>query len=258
MKSISSELTQAREILSNRLPGEVRLDDDIKHPQPLLQINVNNGTYDIAHRHGIVTVAGPPKSSKSSLLQHVVAELATPNGQHYGFRGDHCKVLYVDTEQSHVHLHKAQKRMASFNNYGHEFYAEHCRYVSWLSDTVQERRTKLQQVIDQHDFDVVVLDGALDFVTNMNDSDEVDSTIKFLMNVAIQINGIVITVVHTDKQGVGLIGHLGQYLRRKSESIITIKRDAGKDHRTLSFECRNAAIPDLIYHYDKGITASKE
>ena len=245
-------------MLSDRLPGEVRISDDIEHPTPLLQINVNNGAYDIAHRHGIVTVAGPPKSSKSSLLQHVVAELATPNGKNYGFRGDHCKVLYVDTEQSKVHLHKAQKRMASFNHYGESMYDEHCRYVSWVNDTVQERRQKLQEVIDTNDFNVVVLDGALDFVTNMNDSDEVDSTIKFLMNVSHQIDGVVITVVHTDKQGVGLIGHLGQYLRRKSESIITIKRDAGKDHRTLSFECRNAAIPDLIYHYDKGITGSKE
>ena len=257
MKSISAELTEAREILSDRLPGEIRLDDDIKHPAPLLQINIQNATYDVAHRQGIITVAGPPKSSKSSFLQHVVAELATHNGRNYGFRGDKCKVLYVDTEQSHVHLHKAQRRMASFNTYPDSYYLDSCRYVSWMADTVQERKKRLAEITDMHDFNVIVLDGALDFVTNMNDSDEVDSTIKFLMEIANKTNGLVITVVHTDKQGVGLIGHLGQYLRRKSETIITIKRD-GREHRLLSFECRNAAIPDLIYSYEKGITSSTE
>ena len=252
--------------LPNELPNEVdKLNDvtpdekidlkqlrltygmNIPEPEPIL----SQGDTLLMSRGNISTIKGQAKSRKTFFVNILTAVFL--GSRDFGLNTDteNGKVLIIDSEMSRAHSYKSFKRVYSMldwtaNNDRLIFFA--LREVDLL-----QRVAIMKQAIEEYNPDLVVLDGLLDFVNDSNDNVESREFIQTLSFLSSKFNCHITSVLHAGKSNGGqMLGFLGSYSQRKSETVFEIVKD-GDVSVVRPNETRNIDFSEWSFKIENGL-----
>jgi len=200
--------------------------DELKKVEPD-KIHLAIGTNVIGSSKSIVTYTGLPKSGKTTFLSATVAA-AISKKDVFGIKTflyqDKPKIAYFDTEQSGYDFNRFTTRVKQFadiKRLGKNFDAFLCR-----EDDPQSIIMMINAYLkNASDCGVLVIDGLLDLVNNMNDEREAKKIIRILKKWSTIHDLLIITVLHQGKGNNQTIGHLGSFIDRYSQSVLDIVKE---------------------------------
>jgi hypothetical protein len=172
----------------------------------------------------VLVISGKPKSRKSVVAQSLIGS-AISGKSVLGFDAkisNTDKVVLVDTEQSQHDLQNSLNRMSGLiecNNLPTNFM---CYTVRQLNPA------KIKQVISEictnENVRLIVIDGALDLILNMNDILEVKDVLDFIKGLLSKHNVAIVLIVHQAKTTNYTIGHLGSFLDRFAQTVLDVTK----------------------------------
>ncbi len=221
-----------------------RVSHHTKHPAPAPVIRIDGAFYGL---QGMISaLTGPPKSGKTtvigymmaSTLSHVSDAAQTLNIQstHAGSRD----VVYFDFEQhvsSTQDLHDKVLRYAGLASC-----PENLHVMNLLEYTMEERKEAIDLVFRELDVHLLIIDGLADLLPGVNDEEKSNMLIEKLALSASQHNTCVIVVIHENKGGGTVRGHLGSQIERKCAGLIAVRKD--RESKVHSIESRLIRIGD--------------
>ncbi len=217
---------------------------NIPEPEPILK----QGDTLIMSRGNISTIKGVAKSRKTFYVNILTASFlgCSDFGLSTGVKNG--KVLIIDSEMSKSHSYKSFKRVYSL--------------LGWLNDNEQivflplrefelsERVEIMKQAIEKYKPDFVILDGLLDFVNDSNDNVECREFIQTLSYLSSKYNLHITSVLHAGKSNGGqMLGFLGSYSQRKSETVFEVVKD-GETSTVKPNESRNIEFSEWSFRVE--------
>ena len=204
----------------------------------------------ILRRGNFSCVVGRAKSRKTFFIGAIVGALY--KGSYMGFstkdnKASNLKILYLDTEQDKGDAAESFKRIEKISNQTLApciFCGITLRHLS-----VKERIKVLEQAAEEEKPDIIVIDGITDLMINPNDLIESSDVYNLLMNLTSKHNSHIINVIHINEGGSSekARGHIGSDLIRKSEIVISLKKE---DDKTLvTFPQSRKSMPEKFYFF---------
>lgn len=178
-------------------------------------------------------IIGKAKSKKTFFLNMIssvfINEAAFPNkfipSLPEGKRG----IVYFDTEQGDYDVYNTAKRIVtlagSYRNF--EMYQLREFEPRQRCEIIDEYLKENPQV------GFVVIDGIADLGTAINDEEEATRVTSLLMRWTKQYKNHVTCVIHQNKMNEFATGHLGSYIMKKAEIIISVTKDSTLKERSL-------------------------
>lgn len=200
----------------------------ISQEQTILSIN----DAKIGTQGNIVALVGLPKSGKSLFLSAFIASFLTDAEDHifniklHKAPGKNL-LAWFDTEQSNGDIDKCVgyiMRMSGIKQKRTIF-----RSVETFALNGEPERKILQALKEYLKATpacaVLILDGLLDVVSNMNDEINTKKLVLYLKKLAIEYNILLITALHLGKKDGFSIGHIGSEIDRRAQSVLKITKD---------------------------------
>jgi hypothetical protein len=231
-----------KESLSDRLKSR-RFDYRVKIEDPAPRFSI--GSTGICTPGNLTTITAGVKSGKSSFVGAMLASTITAGQSDclglVSSNPDGLAVVHFDTEQSradhHAGILRAMRR------------ANTATAPAWLNSycatgfSVRELRACLRDTL-KHSGAIhsVLLDGAADYVNDVNDPAECNDFVAELHELAIKHDCPIIGVIHFNPGTEKSRGHLGSQLERKSETNLRLDKDDGEIVTVYSLKSRRAPI----------------
>lgn len=240
----------------------LRIDDRVEMEEPEAIITISGET--VATAGNLVTISGPSKQGKSAAGSVIIAGSITCL-QYDGFEGLEVKqnrnkhaVLHIDTEQSKFKHYKnllTIKRRTSLSMLPDFLLSYNARQLD-LSEYEKTTREIFEAAFRKYGgIHLALIDGIADYIADPNDQLTSIAIVKFFEQLSIEFNTSIICIVHVNPNSDKERGHLGSQLQRKSESVISIKKDEQGDISFIEPKyLRNAGNSDLAviqFKYDK-------
>lgn len=254
--------------------ANVDIAEEIKYPPVALSC----GTYQDRNIDGTYTeypiplgtygnfsfVQAPPKSMKS-FFSSLLVSAYQQNGNKYtgnikGHRqGKH--IVHFDTEQGKFHCQKVFRRTMIMNDIKtddkyHTYSLRSMGYKSRIDFIEYILKDKLQG----KNIGLVVIDGAADLVSDVNNLEQCNEITQRLMSWTVDYNCHITTIIHSNFGSDKPTGHLGSFLEKKAETQIKLeknhinkgwvsvecKRSRNRGFETFSFEITDDGLPSFI------------
>ncbi len=234
----------------------------IEKPPVFLTISFEDKIYDIGHEGDFSLVIGKAKAKKTFYLSSIIAasicrkkildkiEATRPEGK--------TGVLYFDTEQSQYSVSKVLKRIERLAEYSedhklpNDFRVYGLRKYHFL-----ERLNVIEHAINSFNSETnqlrfVVIDGARDLVSSINDEEQATKLSSKLMQWSEDYKIHIIVVLHQNKGNDYARGHLGTELVNKAETVFTVERQSSEsDTSIVKFtDTRGETPPDFAFYID--------
>ena len=205
---------------------------ELPEVHPLISIDGNC----VCSRGNISAICGEAKSKKTFLTSALVASaMAMPITSLNNFKNVNknmdMRVLWVDTEQSEMHVHRVVDRIMTMTGAKLSGSKREPRLetLKLREASPSERCAILMDAIEHYGsflpFDLIVIDGIADHQRNTNDLEESDALVNALMRLSTETNTHIICVLHTNPGSDKARGHLGSSLQRKAESVLYVHRN---------------------------------
>jgi hypothetical protein len=218
---------------------------ELPEVHPLISIDGNC----VCSRGNISAICGEAKSKKTFLTSALVASaMAMPITSLNNFKNVNknmdMRVLWVDTEQSEMHVHRVVDRIMTMTGAKLSGSKREPRLetLKLREASPSERCAILMDAIEHYGtflpFDLIVIDGIADLQRNTNDLEESDALVNALMRLSTETNTHIICVLHTNPGSDKARGHLGSSLQRKAESVLYVHRNGDYSVVEPQF-CRN-------------------
>jgi len=183
-----------------------------------------------------ITFSGLPKSGKSLFVSALVASAFVPYdvfSMKIHLPKDRRKICYFDTESSDYDFYRQINRIKSF--------CELSTLPDWFNayQVREDGSTQIRKMIETYleenkDCSVIVIDGLLDLIVNMNDERESSLLTKWLKKITKVYNILLITVLHQSKSNLSTTGHIGSASDRFAQSTLDIVKDKERNCFILS------------------------
>ena len=184
-------------------------------------------------------IIGKAKSKKTiflTMLAACVAGNAFPREIEIQLPEGKKKMVYFDTEQGDYDVYMTAKRiMAMSKSKGFDMYQ--------LREFEPRQRCEMieQYLKENPQVGFVVIDGVADLGVAINDEEEATRITSLLMRWTKQYNCHIVNVIHQNKMNEFATGHLGSYIMKKAEIIISVTKDAeNKDKSKVSCDMSRA------------------
>ena len=245
-------------------------DRPVKEPIPIVSV----GGSTISTPRNITVIGGQAKSGKSAVVAAWIAGcIADPLRKPDTFGatisssyGTGKAVIHFDTEQSewdHVKLIKRIQRNSNLPKTPPNFLS-----ITLLGLSATESRWRIERVLrySKNKFGgihSIWVDGVGDLLNDTNDLKESDDAVRQMMRWGKYYNCPLFAVIHHNpgSESTKGRGHLGSYLERKAEAVLSVKKDAEGRLATISADrLRNAGhFPPLAFGWDEnGIPRSRD
>ena len=220
-----SELLKIRQIKPDYVPP----DDNI-----VFTIEGKN----IGSIQNYVTIAGMPKSGKSTFISALISTIYFP-GDLWGMKlqlpENRKKVAYFDTESADVEFYNQAQKIKKFA--GIQGFQDRLLMYQVREDSPGIIRQMIQHVAENNpEISVVIIDGLLDLCINYNDERETRLLTNWIKKITKQHNILIICVIHLGKKDGETLGHLGSNSDRWAQSTLTITKD--KVNKTFILESK--------------------
>jgi hypothetical protein len=172
----------------------------------------------------VLVVSGKPKSRKS-VIAHSIIGAALSNKSVLGIECNlkqNENVCLIDTEQSSHDLKRSLERMQNLIEF--EYLPENFKCYTVRSLNPQAIQNAILQICQNENNRLIIVDGALDLINNMNDIIEVKQVIEFIKNILVDYNVGLVFIIHLAKSTSFTIGHFGSYFDRFSQSVIEVAK----------------------------------
>lgn len=173
-------------------------------------------------KQGIDGMIGKQKVGKTTGCYGI--SLALINGEPFAGFTPSCtanKILMVDTEQTPSFISKKLRTFRKQLKRPKEFQVLSVRHIP-----ISERLDKVEQKCQQHNPEIVFIDGIVDMVNNFNDPEECKNFFERLSHLA--NDRLIVCLLHENKgQDNSPRGHLGTILTQKAEETYRVKKDNG-------------------------------
>lgn len=171
----------------------------------------------------IMCISGKPKSRKSVVAHSILASAISQKpvlGIECTTEGD---IVLIDTEQSNSDISKSLQRLKSMA--GIDNFESNLKVYRFRSLNADKIKTAISKILsDNSKVRLLIIDGALDLINNMNDVIEVKDTIDWFKSLLVNYKLGIVTIVHQSKASNFTIGHLGSFLDRFSQSVIEVSK----------------------------------
>lgn len=208
------DLTNINELLFN--PNEIL---------PPEQIVISIQGKNIGSIGNSVVIAGKPKSRKS-VVAHAIAASAISNKPVLGIEcnlpASNNDVVLIDTEQSKHDLYKSLQRMKNLAELN--YLPENLKVYSFRKLDASGIKRGIEKILDNKSVRLIIVDGGLDLINNMNDVPESKQTIDFIKNILDKNNICLVMIIHLSKSTNFTIGHFGSFMDRFSQSVIEVTK----------------------------------
>jgi AAA domain len=209
-------------------PKQYRISDLDQQPDPSKYVLFARGRR-LGSFGNFVAITGKPKSRKSTFAQAIItaAITATPQLEFTAqLPPEKNGVILIDTEQDRNDLAMALQRLkhqAQISSFAHlpqfSVYSvatldpeEICVFVGKL-------------LRDQPRTGMVVVDGLLDLINDMNDVKEARALLSQIKTWAIDHSCLFVTILHQSKNSGFSIGHLGSFADRKAQAVLSVEKN---------------------------------
>ena len=190
----------------------------------------------VGHAQNFITITGLPKSAKSTFIAAIIAsafsafdiftmKLSVPS--------DRRKICYFDTESSDYDFYRQINKIKHFSEKEH--------LPEWFNayQVREDASHIIRKMIDTYlsenlDCSVLIVDGLLDLINNVNDEKESSLLTKWLKKVTKVYNILLITVIHQSKSNLSTTGHIGSSSDRFAQSTLETTKNKEKNCYVLS------------------------
>ena len=213
---------------------------------PALRVVYTLADKVIATPGNISTIAAPVKAGKSAVIGAMVAgtmcrplhpddaEAGMPDRDLLGFASsnpDRLPVLWIDSEQSpddFWHCVMRSIRRAGLTARPPWLHAACLTGLGPLQAWKCVHTAMKEKGGSTGKFHSILLDGAADFVRNVNDPAECSDFVAELVGIAIERDCPLINILHFNPGTDKTRGHLGSHLERKSETNLRLDKDGDR------------------------------
>jgi hypothetical protein len=178
-----------------------------------------------------ITLSGLPKAGKSTFVAAIVASAFVPYdvfSMKIHLPKDRKKLCYFDTESSDYDFYRQINKIKGFSeltNLPDYFNAYQVREDG--SGLIRKMIEAYLQ--DNPECSVIIIDGLLDLIVNMNDEREASLVTKWLKKITKVYNVLLITVLHQSKSNLSTTGHIGSASDRFAQSTLDIVKEKDKN-----------------------------
>lgn len=209
-------------------------------------------------------VQAPPKVGKS-FFTSLITSAYLKNGNKYtgkikGHRqGKSC--LHFDTEQGRFHASKVFRRPIIMNDIDTDdkYYTYALRNMN-PSDRIDFIDYVLDDRLEGKNIGLIILDGAADLVTDVNNLEQCSRVVEQLMSWTDTYKCHIVTIIHSNYGSDKPTGHLGSFLEKKAETQIKLetnhinkgwvtvecKRSRNRGFETFSFTINENGLPEFV------------
>jgi RecA-family ATPase len=170
----------------------------------------------------VLVISGKPKSRKS-VVAHSIIGAAISGKSVLGIEaniGVNDNVVLIDTEQSKHDLQNSLHRMSNLINLQTLPSSFMCYSVRQLN--AYKVKQAISEIVCNQNVRLLVIDGALDLILNMNDILEVKETIDFIKKILTENDVAIILIIHQSKTTNFTIGHLGSFFDRFAQTVLEV------------------------------------
>ena len=222
---------------------------DLTKPAPIIKPIIEQNGMMLASLGNISAVVGAAKSKKTFLCTALVGGLLAEKGD-FGITPRLAKVLWVDTEQSMLHVRKVTERIHRLAGWNEGRNCGMLRTLTLREVEPKRRAELLYMAIELYQPQLVVVDGISDLMYNTNDIEESDRIVGQLMALSTEYNCHIICVLHTNPNSDKARGHVGSALQRKAETVIFVHKVGDCSVVEPQF-CRNEEFEPFAFLIDE-------
>lgn len=196
----------------------------------------------------VCVITGKPKSRKS-VIAHSILAAGLSKSQILGIEVNTSKnIVLIDTEQSKHDLQKSLQRMCKLAKV--DTIPAQLTVYSVRELNVLQVKNLLVQVCENDKTELVIIDGALDLINNINDIEETKEVIDMIKKILVKRAVSLVLVIHQSKSTNFTIGHFGSYFDRFSQSVIEVSKLETGNSKIQSLMMRSDAdfIPYEFYY----------
>lgn len=175
-----------------------------------------------------------------------------------GFNSDKKFVLSFDTEQSHFHAQRVQRRVLELIGGNCEFY----KTFGLRGYTPKERFDFIDWVVFESDFKnnigLMSIDGFVDLVTDFNSLEQSTGLTEKLLNWTAKGKMHCTGILHKNFGTAKPVGHVGSSILKKAETVVFVEK--GDDDVTI-VKCeysRNQPFKEIKFNVDDNDWLPKE
>ena len=199
----------------------IDLNKEFVEPTPVIELE----EVTIASEGNISAIVGEAKSKKTFLCSAIVGDmLKIGKATDFGIKRNLRSVLWVDTEQSELHVRKVAKRLIRLTNSPCENEHPMLKILTLRELDPSKRKDVLYDAIEVYQPKLVVIDGISDLQYNTNDLEESEGIITRLMALSSIYNCHIMCVLHTNPGSDKARGHTGSALQRKAETVLYVRK----------------------------------
>ncbi len=209
-----------------------------------------------------ITLTGLPKAGKSTFISCIIAASQHFNSDMndvYGFKFTRHKgkerVVLFDTEQGNYDFHNQMKRIEKLCNKP----AGKMNFESYLlrEDSPGNIIRMIHYFLKNNkDVGMIIIDGLLDLIDNMNDEGSSKRLIRTLKRWAVKNDLLIVTVLHLGKKDLSSIGHIGSACDRYAQSVLNIEKTKDGSYRCSPKFLRSSRDFEPIEIYRDKITGA--
>jgi hypothetical protein len=194
-------------------------------PQEDILFSIQEKT--IGCTQSFVCFQGLPKQGKSLFITSAIASAFTTwdiFGMKLNFPANRKRLCYIDTESSEYDFYKVLARIEK-------------QILSPLPETFdsflfrEDAPKDIMDMVDEYlvtnnDCSILVIDGILDLISDFNSVTESFMLVQWLKKITKIHNLLVLIVLHQSKRDKLSLGHIGSFLDRKSQSVLSVEKNA--------------------------------
>jgi hypothetical protein len=202
----------------------------IKRPDPVFYV----AGVGISTAGNLTAISGPPKAAKTTFVSAMMAAamIQDPDAKHDLLGVASCNprklaMIHFDTEQSLYDHHDVVMRILARARIKEppSWYRSYCLTGFSVPDLQDALRLALEKgKANFGGVHSVFLDGAADFVDDVNNPKEANPFVAKLHAAAIEYDCPIIGIIHENPNGGKTRGHLGSQLERKAESNLKLEK----------------------------------
>lgn len=201
-----------------------KLDATTKIPNDNIYFVIQNKC--IGSTGNFVSLVGLPKAGKSTFISAIIAAGISKKeifGMNIITYENKYRIALFDTEQSNIDFQNKAKQIKRLSKQADIYKNLDVYTVTEHSANTIMHLIKMYLEITPT-CAVLVVDGILDLIDNMNDEKQSKYLTKFLRVMAKKFDVLIITVLHLGKKDKTSIGHIGSSSDRYAQSTLEIEK----------------------------------
>lgn len=247
-QAAAAEMRALREETLDQLARyEISLSSALPDPKPV----ISREGATIGSEGNLSAIVGEAKSRKSFLCTAIVGDLLRMADEpHNGFGRRTVKTLWIDTEQSELHVRKVARRLTALSGWNDPTTVHPLlKLYALREEPPKERMQIVRSAIEAWQPRLVVIDGIADLQHNTNDLEESERIITELMALSTLHRCHILCVLHTNPNSDKARGHVGSGLQRKAETVLYVHRTGECSVVEPQF-CRNEPFERFAFSID--------